>query len=145
MKKNKKSLLKESNMKVFTKWRHDENYQMLGENKKKKLSFVPMPHTLLMNENFIRLKDSSKKIYLYMTDYANGQETTTFPKSIYEKITTKATFSNAIKELVAYGFIEIIAFGKNTRTANIYKFIDDWKYKKLPEKQKRKPNFNNKK
>ena len=145
MGKSNKNHLNESKMKVFAKWRHNENYQMLGENKKKKLSFVPIPHTLLMNENFIRLKDSSKKIYLYMTDYANGQEITTFPKSIYEKITTKETFSNAIKELVEYGFIEIIGFGKNTRTANIYKFIDKWKYIKLPEKQKRKPNFNNKK
>lgn len=145
MKKNTEKNLKESKMKVFTSWRHNENYQMLGENKKKKMSFAPMPHTLLMNENFIRLSDSSKKIYLYMTDYANGQETTTFPRSIYERITTKQTFSKSIKQLNDYGFIEIIGFGKNTRTENIYKFIGDWKNKKLPKKLKRKTNFNNKK
>lgn len=132
-------------MKVFAKWRHNENYKSTSESKGKKMSFTPMPHTLLMSETFIRLKPSSKIIYLYMTDYANGQETTVFPKSVYEKITTKETFSNAIQELTDFGFIETVVFGKCTRTENVYQFKEDWKYKQFSPKKKRETNFDKKK
>lgn len=132
-------------MRVFTKWRHNENYKSTSETNKKKNSFAPMPHTLIMSEAFLNLSYSSKVIYLYMTDYANGLETTTFPKSIYEKITTKQTFSNSIQELTEAGFIETIVFGKSTRTENWYQFKEDWKYKTLTPKKKREPNFNKKK
>lgn len=129
-------------MKVFPPWRHNENYSVKNENSQKKKSFVPIPHTLLMNENFIRLKPSSKIIYIYMTDYANGEEYTIFPKSVYGKITSKQTFASSIKELTKFGFIETVVFGKSTRTENKYRFIDKWKTTKTAEKEKRKTNFN---
>lgn len=132
---------KENKMRVFASWRHNEQYK----SKNNKInSFVALPHTLLMNENFIRLKQTTKVIYIYMTDYANGLQSFTFPKSIYEKITTKQTFQNAKDELEKLGFIEVVGFGKNTRTENEYKFIDKWKTIKLPEKEKRKTHINDK-
>ena len=62
-----------------------------------------------------------------------------FPKSIYSKITTSQTFNKNIKILEESGFIEILSYGKNTRSANKYKFIATW-WKNPPtlsEKKKR--------
>ena len=129
----------ENKLKVFADWRHDKNYK---GNKVK--SFVALPHSLLMNETFKRLRPSSKIIYMYMTDYSNGLQDFIFPKSIYEKITTKRTFENARKELEKYGFIEVTVFGKNTRTENQYRFISKWKTIILPKKEKRKTHINDK-
>lgn len=110
---------------VFAPWRHDEKYK--PEKGKKAKCFVALPHSLLMNNRYINLKASTQKIYTYMTSYANGGEYTKFPKSIYTKITTTQTFNTAIKELIENGFIEIEVHGKNTRTENLYRFIDKWK------------------
>lgn len=109
----------------FEPWRYDEKYKPEKGGKTK--SFVALPHSLLMNKRYKKLKSSSQMIYTYMTDYANGGEYTKFPKSIYTEITTCQTFNNAIKELVENGFIEIAENGRFTRTENIYRFIDKWK------------------
>lgn len=141
MGRKRKTKQSENKMKVFASWRHDTGYK----SKNNKInSFIALPHTLLMNENFIRLKPTSKMIYIYMTDYANGLQYFTFPKSIYEKITTRQTFQNGKEELEKFGFIEVVGFGKNTRTENEYKFIDKWKTIKLPEKEIRKTHINDK-
>ena len=137
-----KRKMEENKMIVFANWRHDSEYTSKGNKAK---SFVALPHTLLMNENFIRLRPTSKMIYIYMTDYANGLQYFTFPKSIYEKITTKQTFQNAKKELIEHGFIEVIGYGKNTIDMNQYKFIDKWKTIILPPKNKRETFFISKK
>ena len=131
--------IKEAKLKVFAKWRHDETCTS-----KKKNAFTPLPHTLLMHDNFIRLRPNAMRLYIYMTDYANGQQETAFPKSIYEKITTKQTFQNSIEQLEDFGFIEIIKKGKPTRTENIYKFSDKWKRIIFSEKEKRKTHINDK-
>ena len=122
-------------MTVFAKWRHDENYKPKDPKSK---SFAPTTHTMLMNDNYINLKPTTKIIYLYMTDFANGLQETTFPYSIYKHITTIETFKRAKKELIDKGFIEEIKNGRFTRTENVYKFIDKWKTLKQPKKQKRK-------
>lgn len=141
MSRHRKNKQAENKKIVFASWRHDSNYT----SKNGKInSFVALPHTLLMNQNFIKLKPISKVIYTYMSDYANGLQNFTFPKSIYEKITSKQTFQNSKKELEEFGFIEVIGFGKNTRTKNEYKFSDKWKSITLPEKKKRKTHINDK-
>lgn len=92
MKKNKK-------FEVFAYWRCDDNSNC---KKTKEKSFVALPHTLIMNQNFINLKDKTKMIYIYMSDYSNGLQTFNFPASVYEKIVSRQGFQNALKELLEY-------------------------------------------
>ena len=90
------------------------------------LKFIQVYHDLLLSEDFLSLKFSSKVIYFYMYDYSLGERDFIFPYSIYSKITTKETFQKAINELTQKGFIEIIETGKNTRTPNKYRFSSKW-------------------
>ena len=129
---------------VFATWKHDVNYK--ASRGEKLNSFVGLPHSLLMNKNFLQLNPTSKLVYIYMLDYSNGEIETTFPQSIYSKITCKSSFENAKKELTKYGFIEEVANGRFTRTENIYKFSDKWKTLDIPPKRKNyKNNFHIKK
>lgn len=88
--------------------------------------FIQVYHDLLMNKNFMSMTPSSKLLYFYMLDYSLGNREFKFPYSIYSKITSRKTFQASIKELTEKGFIEVIVNGKNTRTPNVYKFINNW-------------------
>ena len=96
---------------------------------------ISIPHSLLINGNFMLLKPMSKIIYLYMLDYSFGSKTTCFPKSEYTQITNCEGFANAIKELCEKGFIEV----KDSRKGlpNLYEFSEKWKDIKTIYKSKR--------
>ena len=121
---SKKILQKVNEFSIYASYRDDKEYY---EKQHIKRTFMALPHSLLMNKNFLALRYSSKIIYMYMTDYSKGNKSFKFPYSIYSKITTKATFETSKNELIKYGFIEEVANGKNTRTANIYEFSSRWK------------------
>lgn len=94
--------------------------------KSKNPKFIRVYHDLLLNKNFLSLKKSSKLVYFYMLDYSVGNREFEFPYSIYSKITARQTFQESIKELTEKGFIEVIEYGKNTRTPNKYQFSSKW-------------------
>jgi len=137
----KNELIKKINERsIYADYRDDKEYY---ERNKIKQSFVGLPHSLLMNGNFLRLSDKAQLLYIYMTDYANGEIYFTFPHSVYSKLMCNEAFRKMKKELITYGFIEEVENGKFTRTENKYKFIGKWKDTKREEKKKRKlnPNF----
>lgn len=129
---------------VFASWRHDENYKCKTEDSRKAKSFVAIPHTLLMNNNFQRLSPSAKELYIYMMDYANSLKEFEFPHSIYIKLMSNQGFINSRKQLFEHGFIEEIANGRFTREANKYMFSTKWKKIEIKEKEKKHKFKNNK-
>ena len=135
-------LIKNANERsIYADYKDDKEYYKLN---KIKASFCAITHSMLMNDNFMQLSEKAKILYFYMTDYANGQKTFTFPKSVYGKIMCNETFKQKKNELIAYGFIEEKANGKNTRTENIYEFTGKWKNIKRPTKKKRITKLNHK-
>ena len=126
---------------IYANYKDDKEYY---KRKKIKPSFSAITHSMLMSDAYFQLTDRAKILYLYMIDYANGKKRYTFPKSIYSKIMTNETFKKKKLELINLGFIEEIQNGKNTRTKNVYEFIDTWKTIKNLNKEKRKTHFNKK-
>ena len=129
---------------VFASWRHDENYKCKNEEAGKAKSFVAIPHTLLMNNNFKSLSPSAKELYIYMMDYANSLKEFEFPHSIYQKLMSNQGFRNCRKQLFEHGFIEEIANGRFTREANKYMVSTKWKNIEIKEKEKKHKFKNNK-
>lgn len=69
-------------------------------------------------------------LYLKMWKSAGNKKVFQYPYSIYIKYFTKPTFIKAKKELIRHGFIKVVENNANLRKANVYEFIEDWKYKK---------------
>ena len=103
-------------------WKYDHNKDTPTNNTK----LTQLYHSQLIHKNFTQLSSNAKVIYIYMLDYSNGSQTTTFPHSIYKDIVSKPTFIKCINELIEKGFIEITKNGRFTRTENEYKFISNW-------------------
>lgn len=122
---------------VFASWRHDENYKCKNEDSRKTKSFVAIPHSLLMNNNFMSLSPKSKVLYMYMMDYANGQKYFEFPHSIYSQIMTNQGFIDCRKQLVEQGFIEEVSNGRYVRKPNKYMFSSKWKKIDIEPKEKK--------
>ena len=142
MSKNKRDTIKKQNQQsIYQSYRTDVQYDKNQNNKRK---FTGISHSLMINKNFLALKHTSKIVYFYMLDYANGNQTFTFPKRIYSNVVCNSTFDSAKKQLIEYGFIEEVANGKNTRTASIYKFSEKWHNFKVNNK-KRQTHFSAKK
>ena len=103
-------------------WKYDPKIDTSTNHTK----FVQLYHSQITHKNFLKLSSIAKVVYIYMSDYSNGNMTTKFPKSIYSTFTTTPTFLKAINELCEKGFVEVIECGRFTRTQNIYKFISKW-------------------
>lgn len=97
-------------------------------------NFARIHRSLFYNERYRKLSPSSKDIYLaILLECKSGSRTKcTFPKSAYSKITTKATFHKAKRELLENGFIKEIPF----RTKRcIYCLSDDWMLDEIPKRE----------
>ena len=103
-------------------WKYDHKVDTSTNDTK----LVQLYHSQLVHKNFIDLSSVAKVVYIYMLDYSNGKNITTFPHRIYKAFTTKPTFNKSIKELTDKGFIETIESGRFTRTENKYKFLSKW-------------------
>lgn len=114
---------------VFLPWLHDETFKQKDKNGnyEKVKRFVGVPHSLLQNKNFQSLSSNTVRLYLYMLDWACGQQNITFVSALGEKFMTRKTFFKSINELEQKGFIEIIEKGSYNHKPNKYKFIDKWK------------------
>ena len=116
---------------VFLPWLHDETFRQKDKNGnyEKVKRFVGVPHSLLQNKKFRSLNPNAMKLYLYMLDWACGQQNITFPWSLGSKIIkSNKTFIKAIDNLEKMGFIEIIEKGSFNHRPNKYRFSVKWKY-----------------
>lgn len=97
--------------------------------------------SMLNSDNWMKLSNNAKVLYMYMKLQYYGQnpkpiptrqDTFYFNKSLYmEKYglyKNGAQFTRDKNQLIQYGFIEEIENGHTTRTKNIYRFSDKWKY-----------------
>lgn len=105
-------------------WLYDSNVKDSSNR-----NFIRLSHSQLTHKSFFSLSNSAKTIYIYMVNYSKGNREFSFPFRIYKNITTKPTFNKCIKELQEKGFIEIVEYGKFTRTENKYRFLSEWSTK----------------
>ncbi|WP_317424821.1 hypothetical protein [uncultured Acidaminococcus sp.] len=91
--------------------------------------YIHIGVTLLQHPAFTALKPGARLVYFTMVMAAAGKREFNFPRACY---TGKYKLSHnvvckAIPELVKGGFIQVKQSGKNTRTPNIYEFVNTWK------------------
>ena len=90
--------------------------------------FCRVGKTLLQNTTFCQLTASARLLYICMIEACAGQREFTFTKSDCEKYgIARQTFIRARDSLLEVGLIEVFECGRNTRTANKYRFTDRWK------------------
>lgn len=90
--------------------------------------FVQVGNSLLLSERFRALNANAQMLYLCASMESGGEREFSFPSSTMEKYHfTRSTACAALTELIAGGFVELVSSGKNTRTANVYKFSLRWK------------------
>lgn len=58
-------------------WKHNPKKNTSNDER-----FIQIYHDLLLSENFLKLKYSSKVVYMYMLDYSVGKMEFNFPYSI---------------------------------------------------------------
>ena len=85
-------------------------------------------NSFLLSERVQELQASARCVYLAMCMESGGKAYFTFPEKAMKKYGfDPSTAKRAIKTLIANGFITCTCSGKNTRTANEYKFCFRWK------------------
>lgn len=97
-------------------------------------NFARMHRSMYESERYRKLSASAKDIYIGILLACNkgNKCRCVFPKSAYEKITTKATFHKAKKELIENGFITEITCRTNYC---IYTLSEDWKLDVIPKRE----------
>lgn len=109
----------------------------MGSYKKKKhgsysleAPFVGLSHRMLESPAWLALGYSTAWVYLYMykAKYETGQNEFPLTYQVIRKIKgmSPTTFSNAIDELVAFGFIEIVRHG-GFPLPSLYKISNKWR------------------
>lgn len=85
--------------------------------------------SLLQSPAFTALKAGPRIVYITMLAVAAGHSQFTFPRGVYQPLygLSHNTVCEAIPRLVEAGFIQLVKRGKNTRTPNVYQFVDTWK------------------
>lgn len=91
--------------------------------------YARMSPTLLTHPAFTALPLGVRMVYINMMGVCKGNNQFWFPRAIYEgKFEIQhSTFCRAVKKLEQAGFIQVKQSGKNTRTPNVYQFVDTWK------------------
>ena len=90
--------------------------------------FIMVGNSFLLSERVHELPASARCVYLAMAMECGGKAHFTFPERTMKKYGfDPSTAKRAIKTLIANGFITCTCSGKNTRTANEYKFCFRWK------------------
>jgi len=116
-------------------WNFDKDYKERDKNGNLKPSkrYLILYHSLLSNKTTLKLatnKPNAFKLLIYMFDYSCGQQTFQFPRSVNQKIFNSVrTFDTAVKDLIGYGFIEIIEKGGfigGLCVPTTFRFSDKW-------------------
>ena len=91
--------------------------------------FSRISATLLQHPAFTALKPGVRLVYLTMVMAAAGKREFNFPRASYTGLygLSHNIVCKAIPELVKGGFIQVKQSGQNTRTPNIYEFVNTWK------------------
>lgn len=79
---------------------------------------------------FQQLSPSGRYLYLDMWIEAGSKKVFTYPHNKYSAFLSTPTFLKQRDELIKKGFIKITENNANLRKANIYEFIEDWKFYK---------------
>ena len=91
--------------------------------------FVPMMKDMLNHKAYMGLNNSSRVAYLLLKAQVKrfDQTEVKFPYSDAMKYMDRHTFSKAITQLEASGFIQKTFEGGLYRRTNIYKFVEAWR------------------
>ena len=111
------------------------SYKTVDSSKDKR--FVALPHSLINHQSFTTLKPNSKLIYLYMMDYAQGNQVFSYPRRMNKNLVSAQTFKTSVGELIEHGFIKIKSYGGLENNEKKYEFCSDWKYYTPVKKKKR--------
>ena len=104
------------------------NFWETGKSTDETEHFARVSKSLLRHPSFTALGSSARLLYLCMVEACAGKREFTFTLSDYKACGfAKQTFLRAKDELIKAGFIAVSECGRNTRTPNKYRFIDDWK------------------
>ena len=114
-------------------------YRCLNPGKEKE--FVALPRSLINHISFTSMHQSSKLLYIYMTDYARGRQEFTYPRRIFINLMSIETFRKAKNELIEHGFITVISEGGLYNNEAKYRFVSEWKKYMPVRKKKRQNNF----
>lgn len=113
---------------------HDFQLSYIKKENYEHENFIRMYRSIFYSERFIKLSPTTKNIYIaLLLEMKNDKRISCiFPKSAYNKITTKETFKKAIKELEENGFIRVHRFKTK---AHIYYLSDNWKKDIIPKEE----------
>lgn len=90
--------------------------------------FIQIGNSLLLSEQFGKLKAGARDLYFRMAMESGGEREFTFPASSAERHHIPASSFERFKaELIDAGFIRIKESGRLTREKNVYEFVFDWK------------------
>lgn len=93
--------------------------------------FVRLTSSLTASPLYLKLSFATRSllldIYLYVGKDYNSSFT--YPEALAKKRVglSKQTFINAKKQLIDYGFIEVVEYNRNLRKANVYKLSCNWR------------------
>lgn len=90
--------------------------------------FIQIGASLLEHPTFTKLKDSAKLCYLCMVLEAKGRPDFQFPRRTAELYgISERSLRRNVQELEAAGLVDVVASGRNTKSATDYRFSVRWK------------------
>lgn len=112
----------------------DYQVRYISKGKAPHENYARIYRSLFYSDRFLKLSPTAKLIYqAILLECKNGKRTCcTFPHSAYSKLTTKASFHKAKRELIENGFITEACFKTK---ACIYYLSDDWKLEVIPDRE----------
>lgn len=91
--------------------------------------YIRLSQSLLQHPAFKALTQGERMVYITMVAACAGRNQFSIPRASYEEKfgIPHNNFWRAVKKLEQAGFIQVKQSGKNTRTPNVYQFVDTWK------------------
>nr|WP_300186165.1 hypothetical protein [uncultured Agathobaculum sp.] len=90
--------------------------------------YIRIGETMIKSEAWKTLPSSTTKLLLCMMYVANGKQHFQFPCHLAVQCGfSRSSFWRYRDELIAYGFIEVVANNKLQRRNNVYGFCSKWK------------------
>ena len=91
-------------------------------------NYCILTKSMLTNENYLSLTNSSKILYIYMKLWSIGNKTFQFSYNLATNIIkNRKTIYNSLNELEQKGFIEVISKSKQVGFGTKYCLSNKWK------------------
>ena len=102
---------------------------MAGKKKKIEFIFVPFPVDILSSRAWEKLTNASRVAYLHIRErwWFDRQKPVSMTFTTMERFMERETFSDALKQLEAIGFIEKTQTGGLFRKKNYFDMSDEWR------------------